>query len=97
MRYYAFNRHVAGSNLGLGAPTRFSAYEDREGWGGASFTRNLINKAYLMDSALRQPFLTRHMQMLPSGKVICVDDSFKATKLIRLGRTGPSLLTTFLD
>jgi len=89
MQYYAFNRHVAGSNLGLGAPTRFSAYEDREGWGGASFTRNLINKAYLMDSALRQPFLIHHMQMLPPGKVICVDDRFKATKLTRTDGAKP--------
>jgi len=48
MQYYAFNRHVAGSNLGLGAPTRFSAYEDREGWGGASFTRNLVNTRNLV-------------------------------------------------
>ena len=89
MQNYAFNRHVTGSNLGFGAPTRFSAYEDREGWGGASFTRNLINRAYLMDSALRQPFLTHHMQMLHPGKVICVDDSFKATKLIRTDGAKP--------
>ena len=91
MRYYAFNRRVAESNvgLGLGAPTRFSSYEDPEGWAGASFTRNVINNAYLMDSALRQPFLTRHMQMLPPGRVICVDDSFKATKLIRSDGAKP--------
>ena len=89
MRYYAFNRHMAEGNVALGAPTRFSTYEDQEGWAGASFTRNLINNTYLMDSALRQPFLTRHMQMLPPGKVICVDDSFKATKLIRADGAKP--------
>jgi hypothetical protein len=89
MRYYAFNHQVAGSNLGLGAPTRFSAYDDQEGWAGASFTRKLIDNVYLMDSELRQPFMTRHMQMLPPGKVVCVDDSFKATKLIRADGAKP--------